>query len=162
MFQVHFFLHISPYLNTSPPRQFMVVLFLWMNASMSAVSTNIFRPPGKRTTGMSPAQILSRRAQTVNPRYRAASFKGSNRGHDDTLIPYPFFFSMMPDRFISLCPNYALMDIYIRDAQKGAENREANDLRFRFPQTFYFPPPSPPHPPQPRTSEDQPSDCRIS
>ena len=65
---------------------------------------NIFRPPGKRTTGMSPAQTRSRIAQVVNPSHSAAFFNGKRRGHEGLDILCADFFSVIPLRFKQLCP----------------------------------------------------------
>jgi len=76
---------------------------------MSAVSTNNFRPPGKRTTGICPAQIASRSPQTVSPMYPAACFRGKRRGDEGLVIPCVVFFVMIPLRFTILCPFCALV-----------------------------------------------------
>lgn len=58
----------------------IVILFLWTKSSRSWLSMNCFLPPGNRTTGMSPAHILSLKLQTDKPSHAAASFSGNNRG----------------------------------------------------------------------------------
>ena len=63
-----------------PVLHLMMSLLSAMKDSRSAVSMYILRPPGKRTTGMSPAQIRSRMAHTVSPSHAAASFNGSSLG----------------------------------------------------------------------------------
>ena len=57
-----------------------LVLFFWIKSSKSRVSRYIFRPPGKRTTGISPAHILSLMPQTVRPSHAAASLSGKSLG----------------------------------------------------------------------------------
>jgi len=68
----------------------MLILFLSMNFSISAVSINIFLLPGNLTTRISPAQILFLMAQVVNPRYLAASLKSKRRGVKGCVIPCAF------------------------------------------------------------------------
>jgi len=108
LISVHSFLCVN---NSS--YQFKVVhFFLSLNYSLLILIYKILNiagidkhlpPPGKRTTGISPAQIRSRIAQVVNPRYSAAFFKDISRGHIGLTIPCAVFFSIIPIRFAMLC-----------------------------------------------------------
>ena len=68
---------------------------------------NILRPPGKRTTGISPAHIRSRRLQTDKPRHTAASFSDNNRGELGLAIHCVFVDRLLVRFPIGVCPTCA-------------------------------------------------------